>query len=61
MLETYEYWLGLENNRVCYASETHEIYQVLHCSVDSQDSRELWNPMTKTVVSKRSFVWSKGL
>ena len=25
MLETYENWLGLENNRVCYASETHEV------------------------------------
>ena len=40
--------------------QTREIYQLLPYSVDFKAPGELWNPLSKTVLSKYSFVWNKG-
>ena len=37
-----------------------EIYQVLPSSVDFNAPGKLWNPLSKTVLSKRKFIWDKG-
>ena len=48
------------NTCVYYACQTHEIYQVLSYFVDFKAPRELWNPLSKTVLSNCSFIWNKG-
>ena len=57
MPETCENWLDLVNSCVYYACE---IYQVPPYSVDFKAPRELWNPMSKTVLGKWSFIWNTG-
>ena len=53
MPQTYANWLGLVNSCVYYAHQPHEIYQVLsYRSVDFKDPGELWNPLSKTLLSK---------
>ena len=59
MPETCESWLSLVNSCVYYALKTHEIYQVLPYSVDFKAPGELWNPLSKAVLSKCSFIWNK--
>ena len=64
---------GLKIRRICYAQDLWklawswkqflpdpQIYQVLPYSVDFKAPRELWNPLSKTVLSKYSFIWNKG-
>ena len=61
MPKTSENWLGLVNSCVHYACQTHEIYQVLPYSLDFKvlpSSQELWNLLSKTVHSTRSFIWN---
>ena len=60
MPERGEIWLGLVNIFIYYACHTHKIYQVLSYSVDFKAPMELWNPLSKTVLSKRSSNWNKG-
>ena len=60
MPETCENWLGLVNSCIYYVCQTHEIYQVVPYSVDFKAPGELWNPLSKTVCSKYSFIWDKG-
>ena len=43
-----------------YACQTREIYYVLPYSVDFKAPQELWNPLSKTVHSKCSFIWNQG-
>ena len=40
--------------------QTREIYQALPCSVDFKVPVALWNPSSKTILSKCSLVWNKG-
>ena len=58
--ETCENWLGLVNNLIYFAYRTHEVYLVLPYSVDFKATVELWNPPSKTVLSKCSFNLNKG-
>ena len=44
-------WLGLVILCIYYARQTHEICQVLPYLVDFKAPGELWNPLSKTVVS----------
>ena len=60
MPETCENWLGLVNSCVYYARQTCEIFQVLRYAVDFKAPRELWNPLSKTVLSEYSFIWNIG-
>ena len=66
MPETCENWLGLVNSCLYYARQTHDIYQVpgavlLRGFQSSKGApRELWNPLSKTQLSKYNFVWNKG-
>ena len=60
MLETCENCLRTVNSYVYYAHQTREIYQVLPYSVDFKALTEIWNPLSKTVPSKCSFIWNKG-
>ena len=60
MSEPCEYLLGLINSCVYYAHQTYEIYQVLPDSLDFKAPEELWNPISKAVLSKCSFIWNKG-
>ena len=53
---TLENWLDLVNSCIYYAHQTHKIYQVQPYSVDFKAPRELWNPLSKTVLSKCSFI-----
>ena len=53
MPETFENWLRLSNSGVYYAHQNRAIYQVLPYSV------ELWNPLSKIVIGKCSFIWNK--
>ena len=61
MPDTCENWLG-RVTYVYYAGQTHEIYHVLSYSVDFKVLGELWNLLSKTVLSKStcSFIWNKG-
>ena len=59
MPETCENWLGLVNNGIYNAHQKHEIYQVLCYSMDFKAPRELWNPLSNTVLSKCGFIWNK--
>ena len=52
---------GLVNSCVYYARETRESYQVLPYSIDLKAAVEIWNQLSKTVFSKCSFVWNKGI
>ena len=54
MPETCENWPSLVNSCIYYACQTHRIHQVLPYSV------ELWNPLSKTLLSKCSFQWNKN-
>ena len=55
-----ENWLCPVNSCVCYARQINEIYQVLPYSVDFKGPGELWNTLSKAVLSKCSCVWNKG-
>ena len=61
MPQTCENLLGLVNSYVYYARQARGIYQVLPYSVDFKAPGELWDPLSKTVLSKCSFIWDKGL
>ena len=61
MSKTCQNWLGLVNNYIYYACHTYEIYQVLSCSVDFKAPGELWNPLSKTVLSDCSLFGIKDL
>ena len=60
MPEPCENGHALVNNCVYYAHQTREIYQVLPYSVDFKAPLELWNLLSKTVLTKYSFIWNKG-
>ena len=60
MPETCENWFGLLYNDIYYTHQTREIYQVLPYLVDFKAPGELWNPLSKTALSKCSFIWIKG-
>ena len=60
MPEACENWLCLVNSCVYFAQQTREIYQVQSYSLDFKAPEELWNPLSKTVLSKCSFIWNKG-
>ena len=59
MLETSENWFGLVNSCVCFARQARKIHQVLSYSVDFKAPGELWNPLSKTVHGKFSFIWNR--
>ena len=61
MPETNKNWLGPVNSCVYYAYHTGEIYLVLPYSMAFKAPGELWNPMSKTVLSKYSFIWNKNI
>ena len=56
MPEICENWLGFLNICVYFSSQICEIYQVLSYSVDFNAPEELWNPLSKTVLSKYSVI-----
>ena len=60
MAETCENLFGLVNSLVYYALQTHGINQVLTYSIDFKAPGELWNPLSKAVLSKCSLIWNKG-
>ena len=60
MPETCENWLGLGKSYVYYACQTRESYPVLSYSVNLKAPGELWNPLSKTVLSKCGFFWNEG-
>ena len=60
MPEACDNWLYLLSSCIYYARQIHEIYQVLLSSVDFKAPGELWNPLSKKVLSKWSFIWNKG-
>ena len=60
MLESCENWLRLVNSVANYVFQTSKIYQVFPYTVDSKAPGELWNPLSKTVPSKYSFISNKG-
>ena len=60
MPKTCENWLSLVNSCIYYAHQTHEINHVLSYSMDFETPGELWNPLSKKVLSKSSFIWNKG-
>ena len=51
MPETCESWFRFVNIYIHYAHQTQEIYQVQPWSVDFKAPGELWNPLSKTVLS----------
>ena len=57
MLESIENRFGHVKSFLHYAHQTCEIYQLLTHSMDFKAHRELWNPLSKTVLS---FVSNKG-
>ena len=59
MPETCENWLDLVNSCAHHARQTHGIFQVLPYLMDFKVLGELWNPLSRTVLSKRSFIWNK--
>ena len=60
MPKTWEDLSSLVNSCVYYARQTCEIYQILPYSVDFKAPAELWNLLSKIVLSKCSFTWNKG-
>ena len=60
MPETWENWLGRVNSPIYYARQIREIYLVLPYSLDSKAPVELWNPLSKAVFSKYSFISNEG-
>ena len=50
----------LVNSCIYYAHWTHEIYHIMPYSMDFKAPRELWNPLSKAVLSKCSFISDKG-
>ena len=56
---TYENWLCIVQSSVYYTCQTREINQVVHYySVDFKVPKELWNPLSKSVLSNSNFVYS---
>ena len=51
---------GIVKSCIYSTHQTHEIYQVLTYSMDFKALVELWNPWSKTVLSKCTFIWNKG-
>ena len=60
MPEICENWLGLANSCIHYAHQTCQIYRVQPYWMDFKASKELWNPLSKAVLSKRGFIWNEG-
>ena len=60
MPKTCENWLGPVNSCVYYARQTCNIYQVLSYSVVFKAPLQLWDPLSKTVLSKCRLIWNKG-
>ena len=60
MPDTCENWLGLANSCIHYARHTFKIYYAPPDSVDFKALGKLWNPLSKTVLSKCSYIWNKG-
>ena len=58
--ETCENWLDPINNRVYFACQIRATYQLLPYSVDFKAHMELWNPLSKTIIIKYSFISTKG-
>ena len=58
MSKTCENGLGLVNSGIYYAWYTHDFYLVLPYAVDFKAPGELRNPLSKTVLSKCSFIWN---
>ena len=56
MSDTCEKWFGLVNSCAYYALQAREINQVLPYLVDFEAPGELWNPLTKTVLTKANVV-----
>ena len=61
MPETCENCLSHVNSFIYYVRQTHEFYQVLPYSVDFKAPGELWNPLSKAVLGKSSFLSYKDL
>ena len=59
MCETCENWLGFVNTCIYYAHQTCGIYHVLPYWVDFKAPGELWNPLSKSVLGKRSLISTK--
>ena len=53
-------WKLAQFSCVYYPHQAYEIQQVLSYSVDIKAPRELWNPLSKTALSRCSFIWNKG-
>ena len=56
MLGTCKNCLGLVKSCVYYVRPTREIHRVLPYSVDFKAPEELWNSLSKTILSKCSFI-----
>ena len=54
-------WFRLVNSCIYYACQTNEVYQVLPYSVDFKALRELWNPLSKTVLSEMTVKFKSNL
>ena len=57
MTKTCENWLSIVNIYVYYTRQIPDISQELPYSVDFRARRELWYPLSKTVLSKYSFFY----
>ena len=60
MSGTYGNWQSHVNSYVYYARQTREIYQLLSYAVGFKAAGELWNSLSKTVLSKCSCIGNKG-
>ena len=59
MAENCGDWLDLLKSYLYYAHQICVIYLVLAYSVDVKGHVELWNPLSKTVLNKCSFIWNR--
>ena len=58
---TCENWFGLVKICIYYAYQTHDTYRIVPYSVDSKAAQELWNPLSKTVLSKFNLILNRRL
>ena len=56
MLKTFKNGPCFVNSCVYYDGQTHGIYQVLPYAIDFKAFGELWNLLSKTVLSECSFI-----